>query len=186
MAKKDKKEDIEEQKSIADILDIEDIPFDDDEAHEAESRQQMRLEELKKLKDDIEKMKNSTNADEFADYVMKEIAIRGLTMIATLQMELEENPNGVDIGYVSTAISSIANSIAHMKKYKNNDDKMVLEREKLEVKKLGISKSGPNKVTNNIVMINSTQGLLDMLEEGGVIDQRGLIKDVDDISVKDE
>lgn len=167
--KKDKNDKIppkQDMKSLEDILrmdGLDDVKFDKDENQKALEK----LEQRKKLLDEYKLSLNNYKGlgnEEYKLKVLKELVEKGLVMMETMKHELEDNPRGADVEYVSSlmnAINSVIDSISKMDFFK---EKVRLEQEKMNMKERLISSSNTGNITQNNMYV-TTNDIIAMIKE---------------------
>jgi hypothetical protein len=162
-------------KSLDDILNISPSDaFDDDEAQKEKIKQQERKEYVKSLKSKLSELKNSDN-DTYKKQLLKMLATEGFDVLLNLKHEIEDNPSARAAEVFSSMLSSINNTVDTLDKIDNNNKKREFEQEKLQA---FISKDNPliNGNNNSVLMVGSTQDLLQQLSSNGLIKEKSLIE----------
>ena len=162
-------------KSLDDILNISPSDaFDDDEAQKEKIKQQERKEYVKSLKSKLSELKNSDN-DTYKKQLLKMLATEGFDVLLNLKHEIEDNPSARSAEVFSSMLSSINNTVDTLDKIDNNNKKREFEQEKLQA---FISKDNPliNGNNNSVLMVGSTQDLLQQLSANGLIKEKSLIE----------
>lgn len=103
-----------------------------DQEKKAEERRQM----AKELKEKLSKLKKKESKDkEFCREMYKELAARGMTMLAVMQEEVELNPRARDMETAGAMMNSITSTLDSLRNIDDVDEKFSIEREKIDVKK---------------------------------------------------
>lgn len=158
--------------SIEDLLkmdSVSDVKFDQDEVQKELERLAKRKELLDSYKAKIKDYDNLSN-DDYKMKVLKEMIESGLLMMETMRQELEDNPRGADVEYVSSLMNSINNLIDSISKMDFFKEKMKLEQEKLTQKskeKTLIDGNG-NSINNTNVYVSTTSDLLKFIKNGNI------------------
>lgn len=174
-------------KSIEDILDIDgsDGSFDDDEVRKAKERQEEREASAKLLRDRIKELKKKGNEEEYKREMLKLLGSEGMEVLIHMKHEIEDDPTARGAECYATLVSAITNTIGELEKIDNNERKNVID-----LKKIAANTDNPGLIhgNNNVVMVGSTNDLLNMLEEGGIINSRGKqkIKTADVEAIRDD
>jgi hypothetical protein len=166
-------------KSIADILNIDgqDGSFDDDEALKARERQEERDAYAKQLRERIADLKSKGNEDEYKKEMLKLLGSEGMEVLMAMKNEVEDNPTARSAEVFATVMSSIAGTITELERIDNNAAKIDVDHKKIQA-----NATNPAIIhgsNNNVVMVGSTNDLLTMLEEGGVINSNTSHKTVE-------
>lgn len=156
-------------KSIADILNIDgqDGSFDDDEALKAKERQEERDAYVKQLRERISSLKSGGNDEEYKREMLKILGSETMDVLMTMKHDIEDNPTARGAEVFASLISAAAGTVSDLEKIDNNAAKI-----DVDYKKIQANATNPAIVhgsNNNVVMVGSTNDLLDMLEEGGII-----------------
>lgn len=103
---------------------------------EREEKAKERKKIAKNLKSELSKLKKKESKDkEFAREMYKELAARGMTMLAVMQEEVELNPRARDMETASTMMNSISSTLDSLRNIDDVDEKFAIEREKIGVRK---------------------------------------------------
>lgn len=98
----------------------------------AEERRKMASE----MKKELSKLKKKESKDkEFCREMYKELAARGLTMLAVMQEEVELNPRARDVETAGSLMNSITSTLDSLRNIDEVEEKFVIEREKLDTKR---------------------------------------------------
>jgi hypothetical protein len=154
-------------KSITDILNIDgqDGSFDDDAVREAKERQEQREADAVRFKNKIQSMKTSLSDDEYKKEILKMLISEGSEVLIHMKHDIEDNPSARSAECFATLLSSLTNTVGEMEKIDHNAKKIDIDNKKLTTKTQGALVNG----SNNVVMVGSTNDLLNMLQEGGII-----------------
>jgi hypothetical protein len=172
MSKKENSDNNKKTQSIEDLLKMDgagDIKFDQDEAQKELERLEKRKELLESYKAKIKNYDSLSN-DDYKMKVLKEMIESGLLMMETMRQELEDNPRGADVEYVSSLMNSINNLIDSISKMDFFKEKIKLEQEKLTQKsreKTLIDGNG-NNISNTNVYVSTTSDLLKFIKNGNI------------------
>lgn len=166
-------------KSIADILNIDgqDGSFDDDEVLKARERQEERDAYVKQLRDKISSLKSGDDINSYKREMLKILGSEAMDVLMTMKHDIEDNPTARSAEVFATLISATAGTIADLEKIDNNAAKI-----DVDYKKIQANASNPAVIhgnNNNVVMVGSTNDLLNMLEEGGIINSDSVHKAVE-------
>lgn len=155
-------------KSIADILNIDgqDGSFDDDDALKARERQEERDAYAKQLRERVSNLSASDNDDNYKREMLKLLGAESMEVLMAMKNDVEDNPTARGAECFATVMTSIVGSINSLEKIDNNAQKIDIDNKKIVNSGNPALVSGSN---NNVVMVGSTNDLLDMLEEGGII-----------------
>lgn len=165
-------------KSIEDILDIDgnDGSFDDDEIRQAKERQEAREASAKMLKEKIKELRKKGNDEEYKREMLKILGTEGMEVLIHMKHEIEDDPTARGAECFAEVLKSITGTIDELEKIDNNERK-----NSVDLKKLAVNTNQPGLIqgNNNVVMVGSTNDLLNMLEEGGIIGNKKQPKSID-------
>jgi len=165
-------------KSIADILNIDnDNSFDSSEADRELQKLEERKKQIDEFKKKFEEIQNSTNDDEYMGKVLKELVGKGMVMLDALQREIEDCPRGRDVETAAAMMNAISGVIDNINKLKITNAKLDFERQKLELKKASIG-GQPLTTNQNILMVGTTNDLMELLMRKEIIPDNNKIKEV--------
>lgn len=172
-------------KSIADILNIDgNNAFDADEADKELKRLEERKRQIDEFKQQFKKIQDAGNSDDYMNGVLKVLVEKGMTMLDALQHEIEDCPKGRDVETAAAMITAISSIVDNINKIKVSNAKIEMENKKLELKKASIS--GPEITANqNILMVGTTNDLMELLMKKEVIPDNNKLKQVHAEKVED-
>jgi hypothetical protein len=173
-------------KSIADILNVDDSnSFDSDEAEKEVQKLEERKKQIEEFKKKFEEIQACTNTDEYMGKVLKELVSKGMVMLDSLQREIEDCPRGRDVETAAAMMSSINLVIDNINKIKVSNAKMGFEQQKIDMKKNALT--GPQVSANaNILMVGTTNDLMEFLMKKEVIPDNCKVKTIDVVAEKVE
>lgn len=155
-------------KSLADILNIDgsDGSFDDDEARKEKERQEEREANVKRIKTQIKELKKKGNDEEYKREMLKLIGSEGVEVLLHMKADIEDNPTARSAECFAAVLSAITNSVGELEKIDNNNKK-----HDVDLKKIAASTDNPSVINgnNNVVMVGSTNDLMDALQKNGVL-----------------
>ena len=173
-------------KNIADILNIDNNnSFDADEAEKEIQKLEERKRQIEEFKKKFEEIQTCTNTDEYMGKVLKELVNKGMVMLDALQREIEDCPRGRDVETAAAMMSSINMVIDNINKIKVSQAKLDFEKQKIDIRKAALT--GPQASQNqNVLMVGTTQDLMELLMKKEVIPDSTKIKTVQAEVVKTE
>jgi len=161
-------------KSIEEILGVEgeDIEFDDEATEELENKLENTKKAVNEMKEEFKQIKNLPD-DDFTKTILKQLVEKSMTMLTALQLEIEDNPTGRSVETAATMVSAINSVVDNFNKVKVYNQKLSLEQEKLELRKVSMQKREgigyDGKGDTNILMVGDTNQVLDMLASKGIL-----------------
>jgi len=168
---------IEKALGISGINDLDDM---DDINEEAESK---KLEDRKALvkenKNILENLKKNAGKDEdFIREMLKSVATTGMTIVKVLEEEMQLDVKARNVETAAEMMNAVTSALDKLQSISQHADKMVLEKEKLEIKK---NNGDTPMITNNIIAAGSMSDLLKSFKEAGAA-----IGSVDGAEIKKE
>lgn len=158
---------IEKSLGIADdISKLAGITTDDEKKKQFEERQR----KLKEMQETLDKKKLEKKEDkEFVRDLYKELAEVGMMGVRIAQEEAGLTGDYKNIEAMAAAVNSVTSALNGLKSIDHDDEKIKLEREKMEVKKLTAQSQVPNITTANggttNVIMCSTADILKQLKD---------------------
>lgn len=141
-------------KSITDLLKMDgDDGFDMTKANNDLEKLEERRAILQDYKQKIKELEKLGNKD-YKLHMLKQLVESGMSILQTIQKEIEDNPRGRDVECVSALMNSINSTIDGINKMDFFEEKMKLEKEKIEAKQkalLGNDHQGNNLTQNNYI-----------------------------------
>lgn len=186
MSEENKPEKSKSFKNLEDLLNIEADggSFDETQALKEAEALEAKKKKLEADKNDIKSLEGITDINEYMVTAQKMLIKKSMTMLSSLQLEIEDAPTGRDLETAAAMVSSINGVVEGINKIKTDAAKLSLEQEKLSLKKEGLkngSDTGGNigTVNNNLMMVCSTSDLMDALINQGIIQGNKPLKPVE-------
>lgn len=171
----DKKKKSKSFKSIEEILNIDgddNLEFDDEATAELENKLEATQKAVAEMKAEFTKIKDLPD-DDFTKTILKQLVEKSMTMLTALQLEIEDNPTGRSVETAATMVSAINSVVDNFNKVKVYNQKLAIEQEKLELRKVAMQKREgigyDGNGDTNIVMVGDTNQVLDILASKGIL-----------------
>lgn len=165
----DKKQKGKSFKDIADLLKMDGSAGFDNVAEQNELAElEERKKKIQEFRHKFEKIQKLENVDDYMSNVLKELVGKGMTMLDSIQREIEDNPRGRDVETAAAMMTSINAIIDNINNIKVSNAKISFEQQKIDLKK---SAGGPtmSQPTQNILMVGTTQELMDLFLQKKII-----------------
>ncbi len=130
--------------------------FEDDETDIIEHED--RIKKVQEIKDKVEELVSGIDDKEFLKSSLKEIISTGLITSKIIQNEVEINGKGRDAECLSTLLNSVGSAVKEFKNIDNDEEKLKIEHEKLEVKRL----AGSNGSVTNQMFVGTNNDMKEM------------------------
>lgn len=170
---------IEKALGISKINDLDEM--DDFNEEEQKKKLEERKESIASNKKLLETLKKNSGKDEdFIREMLKDVAMSGMTIVKVLEEEMQLDVKARNVETAAEMMNAVTAALGKLQSISEHDDKMGLEKEKLEIKKN--SGDVPN-ITNNIIASGTMTELLDSFKKSGVTDI-GIV-DTDVVEVKE-
>ena len=174
------------QRQLEDALGIE--PDDEkikDPQAEAEAEEealQKRLAKVKAAKEEMKKRQDEGDKD-FIKETLREIAMIGVGAMHVMQDEIEVNGKGRDVECLAGLMNSTRDALKELQDVELDEQKMDLEKEKVEMRKnAGGNTAG--RVTQNNLFVGTQEDMIKMVREAQKMTEK--IADADIIEKGDE
>jgi len=130
--------------------------FEDDETDIIEHED--RIKKVQEIKDKVEELVSGIDDKEFLKSSLKEIISTGLITSKIIQNEVEINGKGRDAECLSTLLNSVGSAVKEFKNIDNDEEKLKIEYEKLEVKR----NAGSNGSVTNQMFVGTNNDMKEM------------------------
>ena len=135
-----------------------------------------RKKYLQEIKVEMEQRKKQTD-EQFCKDLYKEMAVIGMEMLRINRQEMEMDPRANRVEVASTIMNSTVGALDAVRDIQDTKIDQALEREKLDMKKNAVGKTG-----NNVIMIGSMTDALRMAkaEMAKTVDAEVVIEKIED------
>lgn len=152
--------------SISDLLKMDggnDIKFDIEDAQKEMEKLEERRKILTDYKDKIKEFSKLDN-DNYKLQILKQLVEKGLSMLESLQHEIEDSPRGRDVETAAAMMNAINSVIDNINKIDVSKEKIQIAKDQLRIKSEQ-SKDINGNITQNNVYFTTTE-LLDIIKNG--------------------
>jgi hypothetical protein len=158
-------------KNIADLLKLEGPDaFNVTESEKEIEQLEYRRKQVDEFRKKLNEFKSLTNLDDYMNSVLKELVTKGMTMLDSLQREVEDDPRGRDVETAAAMITSIGGIVDHLHKIQFNNARLHIEQQKLDLKKNAmVTSTDAPQGSTNILMVGTTTDLLERLIKSKLI-----------------
>ena len=154
-----------------------DEAFDEASAENELKKLEEKRKQIAEIKKKLADIQNIQNDDQYMGTVLRELVTKGMTMLESLQHEIEEAPRGRDVETAAAMMSAINGVVDNINKIKIYNAKIKIEEQKLELKK-SAGNIGAVTANQNILMVGSTNELMDLLLKKEIIPDNNKLKEV--------
>lgn len=158
-------------KSIEEILNMDgedNLEFDDDAANELENKLENTRKAVSEMKEEFNRIKELDD-DDFTKSILKSLVEKSMTMLTAIQLEIEDNPTGRGVETAATMVSAINSVVDNFNKVKVYNQKLDIEKEKLELRKASVQSGIGHSGNTNVLVCGDTNQILDMLASKGIL-----------------
>lgn len=166
-------------KSIDEILNIAggetpDLDFNSEETEEMQAKIDIAKQEVNNLKTELARLKNLPD-EEYQKSILKNLVDRAMTMLASVQLEIEDNPNGRALETAASMVSAINSIMDNYNKILTNNERLKMDKDKFEFKKMltqnqagGVAGIASNGTTNQPIFIGTSTDIVELLASKGI------------------
>jgi hypothetical protein len=150
-----------------------DIDISEDNEEHKRERHNQRKEEIANIKKQVAKLKDSSD-EEFVKDALKEVASIGLESLRVLQNEVEDDPSGRAVECMAAMSNSVATALKNLQGVEVDKQKIAIEKEKVEVKRLGNKATANIGTVNNNYITTNVSDILDQMKEAELVEPENI------------